>query len=97
MSGLACDLGAIAPSERPRYDALRQHLKSALSGRRELENGYVFTVRTESLSLTELADWITLERKCCPFLNFAIEIGADGGPTTLKLTGPDGVKQILGS
>jgi hypothetical protein len=47
-----------------------------------------------AISLGETAEWMSFERKCCPFLAMRMEV--TGGPgITLALTGPDGVKAIL--
>ncbi len=41
---LACNLGAISAAERPKYSALAKRLKAAMSDRRELADGYGFTL-----------------------------------------------------
>jgi hypothetical protein len=41
-----------------------------------------------------LMRWIDLERRCCPFLRFVVEIEPDHGPTWLRLTGGPGVKDF---
>jgi hypothetical protein len=45
--------------------------------------------------IVKAAEFMALERLCCPFLNFVLEIEPDQGPLWLKLTGPEGVKQVL--
>jgi hypothetical protein len=42
--------------------------------RRELRDGYRCRVAEQSISLTDIAEWVRLERACCPFLVFAIDI-----------------------
>ena len=37
---------------------------------------------------------MTLERRCCPFFNFLIEVAA-GGAVHLTVRGPKGVKAVL--
>jgi len=41
------------------------------------------------------AEFITLERLCCPFLTLALEVERERGPLWLKLTGREGVKPFL--
>jgi hypothetical protein len=41
------------------------------------------------------AEWVSLERKCCPFLAFEIEQPKDQGPVWLRITGPEGVKAFI--
>ena|SRR5438046_1870211 len=90
-SSIACNLHAIGAVDRPRYHALVQKLKAAIGGRRELSNGYVFTVESAAIRSEEISEWISLERLCCPFLEFQI-IGQ-----FLQITGPPAAKAILES
>jgi hypothetical protein len=91
---LACNLNAIPAEELPRYRDLLTRLRASIAQRTELPFGYSYSLNTGSISLPELADWVTLERLCCPFLNFLIEIDADGG-VHLTVRGPKGVKAVL--
>jgi hypothetical protein len=91
---LACNINAIPGNDQARYRDLMTRLRASIRGRTELPFGYSYTLTTESLSLPELADWVTLERLCCPFLNFLIEIDA-AGVVHLTVRGPKGVKQVL--
>ena len=63
----------------------------------ELGNGFAFRFKDGSVSLADLAEWISAERKCCPFFDFEIEQQADNGPLWLKLRGKDGVKAFMRS
>ena len=47
------------------------------------------------MTLPEAAEWIALERKCCPFLTFRIVVAGAQPGFTLALTGPPGVKEFL--
>jgi hypothetical protein len=49
----------------------------------------------ERMDLTALAEWDRLERRCCPFFDFNIEVEGDEGPTWLTLSGPSGVKEFI--
>ena len=41
-------------------------------------------------------EFATLERLCCPFLRFRLELAPGGGPFTLTLSGPPpGAKEVL--
>jgi hypothetical protein len=90
---LACNIKAISVAESPRYNALISRLRSAMRDRRELPDGYRYTLDSETISLPEIAEWITMERLCCPFLSFQLEVV--GGDTRLGMRGPDGAKAIL--
>jgi hypothetical protein len=65
---IACNLAAIRDAVR--YGTLLERFRTAISGRAELADGYSYSVRGDRLSLTDLGEWISLERLCCPFLKF---------------------------
>jgi hypothetical protein len=41
------------------------------------------------------AEFMTLERLCCPFLTLTLEVERERGPLWLTLTGREGVKPFL--
>ena len=90
---LACCPTAISPAARPRYNELIRRLAGAVRNRTELSDGYAFDLDT-SISLPEVAEWIAMERLCCPFLAFRLDLHP-GGATELTLRGPEGAKAIL--
>lgn len=94
---IACDFGAMDDGQRERYRALRRRLSEDFREARELENGYAFRHSSEAGVLVALAEYVSLERLCCPFFDFAIEVGHDGGEVWLRITGPEGAKRILES
>jgi hypothetical protein len=94
-SALACDLDAISASERPRYNELRRMLAAAVVGKRNLVDGIAVRISTERMALAQLAEWISFERKCCPFFEFKIDVAAGSGPVWVSLTGRAGVKEFL--
>lgn len=92
---LACNLGAISAADRLRYAILAKRVKAAISDPRELPGGYVFTIGAAEMSLPDLAEWVSFERLCCPFLTFQIEVSGREAVWRMTLTGPTGVKSIL--
>jgi len=94
-SALACELDAISATDRPRYNELRRMLAAAIAGRRELPDGIAIQISTERMELAQLAEWISFERKCCPFFEFKIDVAPKSGPVWLSLTGRPGVKEFL--
>jgi hypothetical protein len=94
-SALACELDAISATDRPRYNELRRMLAAAVAGRRELPDGIAIQISTERMALAQLAEWISFERKCCPFFEFKIDVAPNIGPVWLSLTGRPGVKEFL--
>jgi hypothetical protein len=92
---VACDLMAMDSEQRERYQALRRRLSDDFQEARELEDGYAFKHSSEADVLVALAEYVSLERLCCPFFDFAIEVEHDGGEIWLRMTGPEGAKALL--
>src|SRR5215216_6990661 len=92
---LACDFTVMDTEQRERYRALWRRLSKDLHEARELEDGYAFRHSSEAEVLIALAEYVTLERLCCPFFDFAIEVGREGGVVWLKMTGGQEVERIL--
>ncbi|MEP6904149.1 MAG: hypothetical protein ABJA66_20695 [Actinomycetota bacterium] len=61
----------------------------------ELQNGFVFRFPLKETMLQNLAGIIDLERKCCPFLNFRLDVEAGKDFVLLELTGAEGTKEII--
>jgi hypothetical protein len=64
------------------------------SGRSELPDGYAFKLDSKTISLPEVAEWISMERLCCPFLTLQLSASGDQVDWLLKLTGPKGAKPL---
>ena len=95
QSPIACDMSVLAPTERQTHLATSRELFSKLQAIRELADGYEFQLADDPNVLIKLAEFVTLEKLCCPFLNFTIEVEAEGGSVTLRLTGREGVKAFV--
>jgi hypothetical protein len=89
----ACNIQAISAVQRPRYDDLVTRLRAAMRDRRELPDGYNYSLDSAKITLPEVSEWITMERLCCPFLIFQLEIAGEASGLTMR--GPDGVKAVL--
>lgn len=92
---LACDLGAMDSGQWGRYRELRRLLGEDAMEARELEDGYAFRYSPGAEILLALAEYVSLERLCCPFFDFAIEVGRGGGWVWLRITGSEGAKSVL--
>lgn len=91
---LACVPDAIAAVDRPAHFALITRLVGeAARGREDIPDGYVF--RFDAEAFDDVARYVTNERRCCPFLNFRIELSANGGPLWLRVSGPPGTRDFL--
>jgi hypothetical protein len=92
---LACNLRAIDDAVRPRYNQLVRHIRSAMRDRREIPDGYVFTLDHKAVALAEAAEWISMERLCCPFLTLQLSASGTHSHWLLTLSGPAGIKPLL--
>ena len=103
---LVCNVAALPAAQRDRHQKLGRMLRSALVEKAELESGYVFVMDLGRLPLdsagapfcvVEVAEWVDLESRCCPFLAFGIDVEPKGKTVRLRLTGGKGVKAFLES
>ncbi len=90
-----CNLDAFTKAERASHRDASQQMLASLRGIREVPDGYAFDLDSHRFSSKELARWVDLERRCCPFFDFRIERGREDGPVTLQLTGRPGVKDFI--
>ncbi len=90
-------MDALDEKQRERHRALSSQLKSALQDVEELPDGYGFRFPSDASLFLRLAEWVTLERACCPFLAFELLFEAEGGSIRLTLRGREGVKDFVRS
>jgi hypothetical protein len=95
ISPFACVMDAIEPNKRQQHVATSKHLFRSVNEIRELSNGYAFRLPYESEVLLKAAEFISLEKLCCPFFGFTIEVEPEGGDVWLQLTGREGVKPFI--
>ena len=95
QSPLACDMTAIPAEQRPVHLATSKDLFSRIEEFRELADGYEFQLAPGPDLIVKLAQFVALEKLCCPFLHFAIEVEPEHGPVRLRLTGREGVKAFI--
>ena len=92
---IACNLNDAEFRER-RADLLRT-FQGALLETRELDDGYAYQFPSDPDWISQMAQLITFERACCPFLRFNLRVEPDNGPLWLELTGPPGTREFLQS
>ena len=90
-----CRLDALNAAERSRYQELRKQLHAGIQQVKELANGYAFRLSADSQTILLAAEWITFERRCCPFFNFALDIESEKQSLWLNVTGREGVKTFM--
>ena len=92
---LACDLTAIPDDVREEHISTAPQLFATAQEVRELPSGYAIRFQNEPGTFMAIAKFIENERLCCPFFNFGLEVEPNRGPLWLRLTGSEGVKEIL--
>ena len=93
QTGPTCRIDVFDGDERARYQALRAAMRAAAQETRELSDGYAVRFRPDPGAFRDVAEWITMERRCCSFLTLALEWSED--QVWLRLTGGEGVKAFL--
>jgi hypothetical protein len=91
---IACDLGVFSPSERARYDQLRATLQAAAHVE-QANGGYAVRLPGDDETFRAVAEWVLLERRCCPFISFSISFGDSSQPLRVALTGDAVVEEVL--
>src|SRR5688500_14165717 len=91
---LACVPGAIPAAERATHRARIGRLFGIdVRATPDLPDGRAYTFDSDAFD--EVARWVTLERRCCPFLTFALELSPADDALRLRLTGPAGTRALL--
>ncbi len=94
---VACQLNVFSPEERQRYEAARKQIEAAVIRVVEIDDGYLFHLPDDDAMLATVAEWIALERRCCPFFEFTVTVGGSDASIQVALTGSPEVKQFLES
>jgi hypothetical protein len=94
-SPLACNMGVFTPAQREFHTQTTTELVQAVQKVQEVENGYEFRFPNETEFITKIAEFISNERLCCPFLTFSLNIVSNREPVSLSLTGPLGTQEFL--
>jgi hypothetical protein len=94
---IVCDMNVFTPVERENHIRTTTQLFQTVQGIREVENGYefIFPGPNGLESITQFAEFIFNERRCCPFLEFTLKISPKDKPISLLLTGPEGTQEFL--
>ena len=91
-----CNMDVFTPTERDSHIQITTRLFQSAQGIHEIQDGYEFIFPNHgSESIAAFAEFISNERRCCPFLEFTLKIPSDDKPISLSLTGPEGTRQFL--
>jgi hypothetical protein len=91
---IACRAHALDKAQRQRQQALLDKVRRTVLGKQDLPDGLALTFAADAGVFLELAEWVSLERRCCPFLDFALEWNRED-VMSVRLTGQPGIKEFI--
>lgn len=96
-NAIFCNMNVFTQIERENHIRTTAQLFQTVQGIHEVEKGYefIFPGPSESESIAAFAEFISNERRCCPFLEFTLKIAPKDKPISLLLTGPEGTQEFL--
>lgn len=83
---LACDLTAIEDEHLEIHKSNGEEVFKSVQSWKELSNGFALKLPTETDIIEKAGAFISRERLCCPFFDFALEVAPNQGPVWLKIT-----------
>ena len=92
---IACNMKALTSGQRKQLSLVGAHVISAITSSRELTDGYAFRIDPAKASLMDVAQWLDLWRRCCPFYEFQIDLHAAEVSLWLSVKGRPGVKEYI--
>ncbi|HEX9388567.1 MAG TPA: hypothetical protein VF918_19740 [Anaerolineales bacterium] len=92
---LVCNMDVFTLAEREAHIQTTTELIQAVQSVQKVENGYEFTFPNETDFISKIAEFVSNERLCCPFLKFTLNIVSNREPVSLSLTGPLGTQEFL--
>ena len=90
---IACTLSEDELTERK--DGVLARILAQCETTDELDDGYALQFPGSAEIVSELAQVIAFERGCCSFLTFELVCAPEQGLITLRLRGPQGVKELM--
>jgi len=93
---IACVPSALTPDQQEYcVKEIAPKLYKAVEEIQELPNGWAWRLPTTPQMLMLVTEDLNMERLCCPFVNYTLEIEPNLGPFWLHMTGGQGVKEFL--
>jgi hypothetical protein len=92
---IACDLTVFSYSERIKHLVLAKSLLGKARQVIEHKDGFTFVFQQSSHLETKITDWVSKEKRCCPFFSFELSRANTPPSLSLCISGPNGAKEIL--
>ncbi len=90
----ACDLSRLSAGQRAREKVLLQEFKILCEHHEETGLGWRFYVNADPEVLSTMGEFLALERLCCPFLEFHLEVSA-APLAAVHIFGREGAKAVI--
>ncbi|HSL28329.1 MAG TPA: hypothetical protein VK900_03935 [Anaerolineales bacterium] len=94
-ASLVCNMEVFTPAERKAHILTTTRLMESVQSGQERENGYEFLFPNETELIAAIAEFISKEQLCCPFLEFTLYIPPQPELISLSLSGPSGTQEFL--
>lgn len=91
---IACDLSRLSETQRRREQELLQKFRSRWVREGETDDGVWLSLPADPAGLAELGELLGLERLCCPFLKFQLEVTREEH-CRLHIAGPPGARDFV--
>lgn len=92
---VACCHTVFTKEQRVEYKNIWGKLETRRLGITELETGYQYQFPGDTETLRLINEWVSMERKCCPFITFTVIARNEKEPILLQLTGDEQAKAFL--
>jgi len=90
---IACDMTALSQVERTRYDVLRTFVLERVAEVKSTATGFHLRL-CQGSPTSDVAEWMALEHRCCPFLTLQLALRNDG-TTWIDIGGNAAIKAFL--
>lgn len=94
---VACTPTGVPADKRQRWLEVGVQIYGAVEELRELPDGYACRLPGDAATVLRAAEYVTLDRLCCTFVCWELKVEPNGGPLWLRLTGPEGTKELTRS
>ena len=91
---MVCGVNSLTARERGRRETLIEELMPEAEIQ-ELPDGYQFTWTTDPQAYNKVVEFIGLERRCCPFLDFELRVSGPNDPVVMVLVGDEDTKKFV--
>jgi len=94
-SQIACDMSALSDAQHDRHQQVAQQIFALKQSVRELPDGFALQYADEPQIYLLIAEFISLEHRCCPFFRLALEVEPEQQAIWLKIGGSAEIKDFV--